>query len=338
MEAPTIKDIQQKTIDLKIDNQKYRLTLSYGINLKITIECLDKKQSYENEFTSNEITKINRYFLMCETIKDISDELSSHLNDQTKIEFKDKMLALKVILPSQKNNEADFMLKLKKKSLEEEVNYLNERINEQEKIINEQKIIISNQGNDIKTLKDKISNLENKISNFENIFNSSKDAIKVNNNNDEKIRKLKQLIGRNCNLILLYQMTKDGSQCSTFHDKVDNQGPTITLFESEDGYKFGGYTSKSFNQESTWIKDCDSFVFNFINLNKYPIKNKDYYAIYHGLKSDYGPEFYDILNNSSDIKKGSIRVANYINKQDDLKGGDDKFINKEVLVYKVDFL
>ena len=61
MEAPTIKDIQQKTIDLKIDNQKYRLTLSYGINLKITIECLDKKQSYENEFTSNEITKINRY-------------------------------------------------------------------------------------------------------------------------------------------------------------------------------------------------------------------------------------------------------------------------------------
>ena len=326
MEAPTIKDIQQKTIDLKIDNQKYRLTLSYEINLKIIIECLDKKQSYENEFTSNEITKINRYFLMCETIKDISDELSSHLNDQTKIEFKDKMLALKVILPSQKNNEADFMLKLKKKSLEEEVNYLNERINEQEKIINEQKIIISNQGNDIKTLKDKISNLENKISNFENIFN------------DEKIWKLKQLIGRNCNLTLLYQMTKDGSQCSTFHDKVDNQGPTITLFESEDGYKFGGYTSKSFNQESTWIKDCDSFVFNFINLNKYPIKNKDYDAIFHGFKSNYGPEFYDILNNSSDIKKGSIRVEHYINKQDDLKGGDAKFINKEVLVYKVDFL
>ena len=236
---------------------------------------------------------------MCETIKDISDELSSHLNDQTKIEFKDKMLALKVILPSQKNNEADFMLKLKKKSLEEEVNYLNERINEQEKIINEQKIIISNQGNDIKTLKDKISNLENKISNFENIFN------------DEKIWKLKQLIGRNCNLTLLYQMTKDGSQCSTFHDKVDNQGPTITLFESEDGYKFGGYTSKSFNQGSTWIKDCDSFVFNFINLNKYPIKNKDYDAIFHGLKSNYGPEFYDILNNSSDIKKGSIRVEHY---------------------------
>ena len=181
--------------------------------------------------------------------------------------------------------------------------------------------------------------MENKISNFEKIFNSTRNTIKINNNNDdEKIRKLKQLIGRNCNLILLYQMTKDGNSCSTFHDKVDNQGPTITLFESEDGYKFGGYTSKSFKQGNIWIKDCDSFVFNFINMNKYPIKNKDYDAIYHGAKSNYGPEFYDILNNSCDIKIGSLRVKNYINKQDDLKGGDPNFINKEVLVYKVDFL
>ena len=133
-------------------------------------------------------------------------------------------------------------------------------------------------------------------------------------------------------------MTKDGSSCSTFHEKVDNKGPTIILFESEDGYKFGGYTSQSFGQEGYWAKDNDSFLFNFINLNKYPIKNTNYEAIFRGEKSDYGPEFYDILNNSSDIKKGSIRVNHYINKQEDLKGGDIDFINKEVLVYKVNFL
>jgi len=334
-----IGNLQQKTIDLKIDNKKYKFTLSYGKNLKITIDCLDKNQSYENEFSNNDITKINRYFLMCETIKDICDEISSHLNDQTKIEFKDKILALKVILPSQKNNEAEFILNLKKKSLEEEISYLNERIDEQEKIINEQKIIINNQGSDIKTLKDKISNLENKISNFEKILNGSKNTIEINNNNeDKKVRKLKKLIGRDCNLKLLYQMTKDGNSSSTFHDKVDNQGPTITLFESEDGYKFGGFTSKSFKTEPGWINDSDSFVFNFINMNKYPIKNKDYDAIYHGDKRTFGPEFYDILNNSSDIKKGSIRAKNYIKKQDDLKGGDAVFLNKEVSVYKVDFL
>ena len=114
METLSVKDIQQKTIDLKIDIQKYRFTLSYGTNLKITIDCLDKKQSYENEFSIEEITKIIRYFLICETIKDISDEISSHLNELTKIEYKDKMIVLKVILPSQKNNEAHFLLKIKK--------------------------------------------------------------------------------------------------------------------------------------------------------------------------------------------------------------------------------
>ena len=338
MEAPTVKDIQQKTIDLKIDNQKYRFTLSYGTNLKITIDCLDKKQTYEDEFSFEEITKINRYFLMCETIKDISDEISSHLNELTKIEYKDKMIVLKVILPSQKNNEAHFLIKIKKRSLEEEINYLNERIDEQEKIINEQKIKISNQGSDIETLKDKIINLEVKISNFEKIINNSKNTIGILKNNDKQISNLKQLIGRNCNLELLYQMTKDGSLCSTFHEKVDNQGPTITLFESEDGYKFGGYTSISFGQGNMWVQDSDSFLFNFINLNKYPIKNKNSYAIFRGEKSGYGPEFYDILNNSDDIKKGSIRVEHYINKQEDLKGGEAKFINKEVFVYKVNFL
>ena len=55
-------------------------------------------------------------------------------------------------------------------------------------------------------------------------------------------------------------MKRDGNKGSTFHEKVDKQGPTITLFETEDGYKFGGYTSKSFKIGSSWIKDSDSFA------------------------------------------------------------------------------
>ena len=119
---------------------------------------------------------------------------------------------------------------------------------------------------------------------------------------------------------------------------MDNQGSSITLFEAEDGYKFGGYTSKSFQQGSHWIKDPDSFLFNFISLNKYPIKNKNNDAIFLGDKVNYGPEFYDILNNSRDVKIGEIRCRNYINKVEDLKGGDFIFTNKEVLIYKVIFI
>lgn len=133
-------------------------------------------------------------------------------------------------------------------------------------------------------------------------------------------------------------MTKDGSSCSTFHDKVDNKGPTITLFESEDGYKFGGYTSQSFQTGDKWIKDSDSFLFNFTNLNKFPIKNKNSYAIFLGSRTEHGPEFWDILVNCSDIKIGEIRVSNFINKKEDLKGGEANFKNNDVFVYKVEFI
>ena len=119
---------------------------------------------------------------------------------------------------------------------------------------------------------------------------------------------------------------------------MDNKGPTITLFETEDGYKFGGYTSQSFSCGCSWIRDPDSFLFNYINLNKFPIKNKNNSAIFLGNKDGYGPEFHDILNNSSDISRGRIRVESYINKLEDLKCGSSEFINKDVSVYKVEFL
>ena len=171
-------------------------------------------------------------------------------------------------------------------------------------------------------------------------MDSNKNNINIlNNNNDETIQKLKKIIGRECNLKLLYQMTKDGDKCENFHKNVDKQGPTITLFKSEDGYKFGGYTSKSFDYlgGTKWITDPDAFLFNFNTSNKYYIKNKSSEAIFLGGNS-YGPEFYDILVNCGSIKIGEIRISNFINKQEDLKGGGNIFNNNEVLVYKVEFI
>ncbi len=133
-------------------------------------------------------------------------------------------------------------------------------------------------------------------------------------------------------------METDGNLCETFHKKVDNQGPTITLFETEDGYKFGGYTSKSFNDKDGWIKDSDSFLFNFLNNKIFPIKNPNYEAIFLGNNSEFGPEFSNILNNCNDVKIGEIRTGSFINKIEDLKGGDSKFISKNVSVYKVEFI
>ena len=44
---------------------------------------------------------------------------------------------------------------------------------------------------------------------------------------------------------LLYRGTRDGSGANIFHNKCDNQGPTITLCKNDRGNIFGGYSSIS---------------------------------------------------------------------------------------------
>ena len=182
-----------------------------------------------------------------------------------------------------------------------------------------------------------------------NLNDNSKDKDNINTINFEEdkneefdeetimINKFKRLIGRNCKLDLIYQMTRDGNTTIDFHRKVDIKGPTITLFKTKDG-SFGGYTSKSFKSNGGWIKDRESFLFNFDNLNKFKIKNNSENAVFYGDASKYGPEFYDILVNSGEIQNGTIYPSNYINKVEDLKKGNADFISKDVLVYRVNII
>ena len=153
------------------------------------------------------------------------------------------------------------------------------------------------------------------------------------------IKKLKKLIGRNCNLDLIYQMKKDGNRTIDFHKKVDIKGPTIILFKTIDGYNFGGFTSKSFKSSGGWIKDPESFLFNFNTLSKFKIKNgSENAALFYGNATKYGPEFYDILINSGEIQNGTIFPANYLNKIEDLKEGEAEFTCYDVLVYRVNLM
>ena len=61
---------------------------------------------------------------------------------------------------------------------------------------------------------------------------------------NEYLNKLYEWSGYN-KMELIYRGTRDGSNCKIFHNKCDNQGPTICLFKNEKGNIFGGYTSIS---------------------------------------------------------------------------------------------
>ena len=91
---------------------------------------------------------------------------------------------------------------------------------------------------------------------------------------------------------LLYRGTRDGSSSNKFHNKCDNQGPTICLCKNEKGNIFGGYASISWTSDNNYHYASGSFLFVLKNGNsiiKYDYTKQDDCVVYHN--SDYGPTF-----------------------------------------------
>ena len=107
--------------------------------------------------------------------------------------------------------------------------------------------------------KDYISNLDSSIIN-NNKYNST----------------LKNWINPNMKIRanLLYKLSRDGPEISTFHELCDNKGPTLTLFHLKIGDKIGFYVDDSFDSTSGWKIDIFNFMFN---LNQNQIYRKTFF-------------------------------------------------------------
>ena len=124
------------------------------------------------------------------------------------------------------------------------------------------------------------------------IFNSA--ILKESNQKKEFINKIIEWTG--CKKYeLLYRGTKDGSKSEIFHNKCDNKGPTLCLYENERGNIFGGYASVSWKNEGNSILAPESFIFTLTNNCEIPPTkfnpkiNKN--NLYH--RADLGPTFYN---------------------------------------------
>jgi hypothetical protein len=58
---------------------------------------------------------------------------------------------------------------------------------------------------------------------------------------------------------LIYRGSRDGDSSKNFHEKCDNQGPTITLIKNEKGNIFGGFSSISWTSQGDHKKDLIHF-------------------------------------------------------------------------------
>ncbi|CAF1044290.1 unnamed protein product [Rotaria magnacalcarata] len=110
----------------------------------------------------------------------------------------------------------------------------------------------------------------------------------------EQMQKLNELYGKpDQSWKLIYKATRDGFEGRIFHGLCDNQGPTIVIIRSSDGYLFGGYAAQSWNSAGNYTNAPNSFLFLLTNANgsqptKFPYNNNG-----HGLYGNnaYGPTF-----------------------------------------------
>jgi len=135
------------------------------------------------------------------------------------------------------------------------------------------------------------------------ISTSNLDNSLIINNNKEYIKLLRNWINPNRNIKseLLYRLSRDGKEISKFHELCDDKGPTLTLFQIDDGNKGGIYTPLSWDIKSSSKKDKETFMFN---LNKNEIYKKisdNILSIF--CKKEYGPWTYNFGFKNNSMKK-----------------------------------
>ena len=139
-------------------------------------------------------------------------------------------------------------------------------------------------------------------------------------------------------LNLLYKATADTDTASAFHQKCDRAESTLVLIETDNGKRFGGFTSRNWRGDCEEKKDPNAFVFSLDKMKIYDIIDGED-AI--GCYPQCGPVFLGcqirIFDNA--FKKGGTtfeRGVNYETEEDfELTGGNRAFGIKEIEVYEV---
>ena len=180
----------------------------------------------------------------------------------------------------------------------------------------------------------KVETLKEENINFDN------NSLILGNNNDYK-KILKNWINPNKKIKaeLLYRLSRDGDLYQTFHNKCDNKGPTLVLINDDSGLKTGGFTPLSWDPNSQWKKDNDTFIFNLTNQKKFAKTNRNSDSIY--CLNSYGPWFDNYgFESGYNMKKCKFQNGNAFLNANEIIPNDNKykyFTVNEVEVYKITF-
>ena len=280
-------------------------------------------------------------FILYDTINECLEEINSGINTGKSYLVEEKnYINIFIPLNNIKFNEINFKVDLK-----ENINIVNN------KEINELKNVIKEQNNDIINLKNKVNQLEILVNDLlifkkdivgkitfkinskivDSYFNIILIKNWINNINNESSKIIKAK--------LLYKLSKDGDSIDTFHQKCDNNSPTLLLVETTNGRKFGGYTTCVWSVNKGGKKDGKTFLFSLDEKKLYKKKKeheneRDIYC-----RKDAGPTFGgNDLYFYQTLKKGySASPYYFLDKNDLAKNIKDDFDIKEIEIFKICF-
>jgi len=106
--------------------------------------------------------------------------------------------------------------------------------------------------------------------------------------NADDAKLIKEWLGYEPKLVLLFKSSIHPKTVKEFHQRCDDKGPTITIVETTDGFKFGGFTSTTWKGEGRYGNDKTGFLFSLDKKKKLEWSDMTY-GIYS--KPSYGPTF-----------------------------------------------
>ena len=328
----------KKLADITLNDVDYSIKISLE-NDKIMIESKEKEGDipfcYKVYNTYEDFKKINNIFLNMSSLDEIKlfleEFLSKKENIKPAFDNEEEKMILQInynLGPLKKN----FILNLSKTILSEKkmIEYLSKQV----KMLKKENIKLK------KIIESNNISLDGKKDEY-------KESILISNDKEFNLIKsgIFNLNNRNIKLKSLYVASKDGDNPENFHSKCDGQSPTVSIFKTTKGDIFGGFTDKSWDNNSGVLNTNNSFLFSLNIMKIYPGKNGGEITC----NPDFGPWFFNALGakNKNYLGKkisGQIEYKfvkntwNDFEKEYELTGGEKDYYLKEVEVLKVEFI
>ena len=164
---------------------------------------------------------------------------------------------------------------------------------------------------------------------------------------DLYLKKIYEWCGYN-HMELIYRGSRDGSTAKDFHNKCDNQAPTLCLYKNSKGNIFGGFTTIpwSSTEGDTHFPDKDSFIFTLTNIyniepTKFPnqdIKNGVRHNKNEGATFGSGPDIavYSDFKKRQSVSNFPVTFKDVLGKGRTIFSGDKNNFNSNFFLEEIE--